>query len=119
MLVDTSVWIDHFRVGNDDLEASLEGGEVRCHPFVAGELACGNLARRDEVLTLLSALPRLPEASHSEVLTLVASHRLFGRGIGWIDVHLLASTLLGNTVLWTLDKRLADAARQLGVCAER
>ena len=118
MLVDTSVWVDHFRNDNATLAEHLDKGEVWCHPFVIGELACGNLARRSEVLSLLAALPRAPEASHAEVLILVESHRLMGRGLGWIDVHLLASARLGHTRLWTIDRRLAAAARELAVCAE-
>ncbi len=118
MLVDTSVWVDHFRNANADLATYLDRGEVWCHPFVIGELACGNLARRDEVLALLAALPQVPEARHGEVLVMIESHRLLGRGIGWIDAHLLASTGLGSTQIWTLDQRLAAAARELGICAE-
>ncbi|MCP4660509.1 MAG: PIN domain-containing protein [bacterium] len=118
MLVDTSVWVDHFRNTNAALAEHLDHGDVWCHPFVIGELACGNLARRDEVLSLLAALPQVPEARHAEVLALIESHRLMGRGIGWIDVHLLASTRIGGTQIWTLDQRLAAAARELGIRAE-
>lgn len=117
MLVDTSVWVDHFRHGNATLAACLERGDVWGHPFVIGELACGNLARRDEVLHLLAALPQAPEARHAEVLTLLESHHLMGRGIGWIDVHLLASAKLGHTTIWTLDRRLASVAQELGIRA--
>lgn len=113
MLVDTSVWIDHFRKGNAELGEALELGEVLCHPFVIGELACGNLARRHEVLGWLAALPQAPEATDAEVLVLVESQRLMGRGLGWVDVHLLASVRLAKTELWTLDKRLSAAARDL------
>ncbi len=118
MLVDTSVWVDHFRNDNAAFAERLNRGEVWCHPLVIGELACGNLARRGEVLALLAALPQAPEARHAEVLILVESHRLMGRGLGWIDVHLLASARLGHSRLWTLDRRLAAAARELGICAE-
>lgn len=118
MLVDTSVWVDHFRGGNALLEQRLNQGEVWCHPLVIGELACGNLARRGEVLSLLAALPQAPEARHAEVLLLVESHRLMGRGLGWVDAHLLAATRLGGTRLWTLDRRLETAARELGIRAE-
>ena len=118
MLVDTSVWVDHFRNDNAALAARLDRGEVRCHPFVIGELACGNLARRAEVLSLLAALPQAPRARHAEVLFLVESQRLMGRGLGWIDVHLLASARLGRTEIWTLDRRLATAAAELGIGAK-
>ncbi|RME24467.1 MAG: type II toxin-antitoxin system VapC family toxin [Deltaproteobacteria bacterium] len=115
ILVDTSVWIDHLRKGNERLCNLLEGGEVLCHPFVIGELACGNLRQRSLVLDLLSALPRAKTASHREVMTLVESKRLFGTGLGWIDAHLLASVLLEGCRLWSLDKALASAAGRLGV----
>ncbi len=115
MLADTSVWIDHLRRGNSRLAAHLENGEVHSHPFVVGELACGSLRRRTEILSLLSALPQLTRADHEEVMLLIESKRLHGRGLGWIDVHLLASALLSGTMLWTLDKRLAAQAERLSV----
>ena len=118
MLVDTSVWVDHFRDHNAALAVSLERAEVHCHPLVIGELACGNLARREQVLSLLAALPQTPEARHLEVLSLIEAHRLSGRGIGWVDAHLLASAMLGNVKLWTLDKRLRTIAGELGAQAE-
>jgi predicted nucleic acid-binding protein len=113
--VDTSVWIDHLRGRRGDLAGPLRDGLVLTHPFVIGELACGNLARRDEVLGLLAALPRAPEATHAEALALVAEARLAGRGLGWIDVHLLAAALLAGARLWTGDRALAAAAARLGV----
>lgn len=115
MLVDTSVWVDHLRRGNARLARHLQNGEVESHPFIIGELACGNLKRRDEIMTLLDALPRVVEADHGEVLFLIESKRLSGRGLGWVDAHLLASAVLDGTSLWTLDKRLAEQARKLGV----
>ena len=118
MLVDTSVWIDHLRRGNRRLASCLENGEVESHPFVVGELACGTLKRRDEILSLLSSLPRVVEADHDEALTLVDAERLSGRGLGWIDVHLLASAVLSGTTLWTLDKGLAGQAKKLAVLFE-
>ena len=113
MLVDTSVWIDHFRRGNPALQARLEAGEVRIHPFVVGELACGNLAKRGEVLRLLRALPTVATATDDEVLMFVARHRLMGTGIGWVDAHLLAAAALTPSALWTLDAKLAREARRL------
>ena len=115
MLVDTSVWVEHLRHGSRRLAALLESGEVECHPFVIGELACGRLARRSEILTLLGALPQVPLADHGEVLHFVESHGIAGSGIGWIDAHLLCAALLGGVPLWTLDRRLATLARRLGV----
>lgn len=114
-LVDTSVWVDHLRRGVPRLAALLEEGSVLCHPFVAGELACGHLGQRDRVLGLLATLPQAPTASHDETLRLLRAHSLHGQGLGWIDVHLLASALLGHSALWTRDRRLAAAALRLGV----
>jgi predicted nucleic acid-binding protein len=118
MLVDTSVWVDHFRRGNRDLTALLNGGEVECHPFIIGELACGSLHRRDEVLFLLQNLPGVPAGSHKEVLAFVESHRLMGRGIGWIDAQLLVSASLARVRLWTHDRRLSAVARSLNLHAQ-
>lgn len=116
-LVDTSVWVEHLRRGVPDLGALLERGDVGCHPFVVGELACGNLTRRAETLGLLAALPRVDVAEHDEVLAFVDRERLAGRGLGWVDVHLLASAQLSRAGLWSLDGRLDAAARRLGVAA--
>jgi len=116
MLVDTSVWVDHLRRGNARLGACLENGEVECHPFVIGELACGSLKQRAELLELLAALPRVLEAEHDEVLAFIEWKRLMGRGLGWVDAHLLVSALLSRTSLWTLDKHLAAEARALQIC---
>ena len=112
-LVDTSVWIDHLRRGNEQLATLLDEGGVWCHRFVIGELACGTLRNRDEVLSLLKALPEVPIAEHEEVLTFVSERRLAGRGLGWIDMHLLASALLANCAVWTSDKALGAAAIEL------
>jgi predicted nucleic acid-binding protein len=118
MLVDTSVWVDHFRRGDPALSALLSREEVECHPFIIGELACGSLHRRSEVLLLLQSLPRVPMGSHDEVLTFVERHRLMGRGIGWIDAHLLASASLAGSLLWTRDRRLSAVARMLDLYAQ-
>ena len=85
------------------------------HPFVIGELACGNLARRSEIIEMLSNLPMLPLADHSEVLHLLHQNQLFGTGLGWIDLHLLAAARIAEVAFWTTDKRLAAAAKQLSV----
>lgn len=115
MLVDTSIWIDHFRRSNHDLEYLLKEGLVVTHPFVIGELACGSLAKRAEVLELLTALPSVLVATADEAHALVERHRLFGTGLGWIDMHLLASAKLSTQSLWTADRRLRAAAHTLGL----
>lgn len=91
ILVDTSVWIDHLRAGDEGLIALLSGNQVLTHPFVIGELACGNLANRREVLRLLGDLPKAPVATHAEVLFFIEQHALMGRGIGYVDAHLIAA----------------------------
>ncbi|MGH8546034.1 MAG: type II toxin-antitoxin system VapC family toxin [Gammaproteobacteria bacterium] len=114
ILVDTSIWIDHLRRGNPALVAALEAGQVLMHPFVLGELACGTLTNRAEVLALLGKLPAAPAAIESEALGFIERHSLMGRGIGYVDVHLLAATALaGSAHLWTKDKRLAATAADL------
>ena len=115
MLVDTSVWVDHLRQRNATLVELLEHAEVWTHPFVIGELACGNLAQRGKLLTSLAALPRVPVVAHEEVLTFVDARRLMGRGLGWIDVHLLAAAMLARIPFWTNDKRLASVATEFGL----
>jgi predicted nucleic acid-binding protein len=116
-LADTSVWVDHLRRGNRRLAQLLLDGEVLCHPFVIGELSCGFLTKRGEILSLLETLPALVVTNHDEVLRMVDSNRLYGRGLGWIDMHLLASAVLARSSIWTLDKSLAGAARTMGVAA--
>ena len=118
MLVDTSVWVDHLRKNDPGLAALLRHAEVECHPFIIGELACGSLHRRSEVLSLLAKLPQVPLASHEEVLTFIDRHGLMGLGIGWIDAHLLASAALGGIDLWSRDRRLANVARKLHLYAQ-
>lgn len=118
MLVDTSVWVDHLRRGDPGLVRLLDRAEVECHPFVIGELACGLPPYRSEFLSLLQKLPLVPMAGHGEVLLFVERHRLMGRGIGWIDAHLLASACLARLPLWTRDRRLFRAAQDLQLYAE-
>ena len=115
ILADTSVWVCHLRQADTVLQNILVNGQVLIHSFVVGEIACGNLRSRSSILTDLGKLPFAIQASDSEVLTLVEQHRLFGKGIGWIDAHLLASARLTRCRLWTLDVRLNDIARRLGV----
>ena len=116
-LADTSVWIDHLRHGNSRLGQLLLDGEVVSHPFVIGELACGYLTKRAEILTLLATLPKGVTAEHFEVLGLIDTERLYGRGLGWIDMHLLASAVLSRSRIWTLDRTLARIASAMGVAA--
>jgi predicted nucleic acid-binding protein len=117
VLVDTSVWVDHLRRRNSTLVELLEQAHVWTHPFIIGELACGNLRRREVFIDSLAELPQTPGASHAEVLALVEARGLAGRGLGWVDMHLLASSLLARLPLWTLDQRLATAAKELGIGA--
>jgi predicted nucleic acid-binding protein len=115
VLVDTSVWIDHFRARNARLSELLERGQVWVHPFVIGELACGSLSDRRKILMLLSALPGAPLAEHDEVMRFVETRTLFSKGLGWIDIHLLRSAQIMQLPFWTLDKRLSAAAHDLGL----
>ena len=116
ILVDTSIWIDHLRDGDDDLASLLEALQVLVHPFVVGEMACGNLGNRAEVLELLGDLPTANAASDPEVLYFIDRHRLMGKGIGYVDAHLLAAVLLNPPArLWTRDKRLGTIAEELGL----
>ncbi|MEL7353927.1 MAG: type II toxin-antitoxin system VapC family toxin [Cyanobacteria bacterium P01_A01_bin.116] len=114
ILVDTAVWIDHFYAGEPSLAKLLEHEEVLIHPFIIGELACGNLQNRQEIISLLQNLPNSSRASDQEALLLIENHALMGRGIGYIDVHLLASVLLTEGAkLWTRDKRLVAIATEM------
>lgn len=115
ILVDTSVWVDHLRRGNARLEELLHRVEVVCHPFVIGELACGHLRQREEILRLLGELPSARVATHAEVMLMLESRRLMGRGLGYVDLHLLAAAQMDHLSLWTLDKPLSGAAKQLGI----
>jgi predicted nucleic acid-binding protein len=115
ILADTSIWVDHLRRGSTDLARLLEEAAILVHPFVLGELACGNLRNRSKILDLLSGLPAAVIASDPEVLHFIEERRLAGKGIGWIDAHLLASTALtAGSRLWTRDRRLATIAEHFG-----
>ncbi|MET0090784.1 MAG: type II toxin-antitoxin system VapC family toxin [Candidatus Thiodiazotropha sp.] len=115
ILVDTSVWVDHLRSGDDGLATLLRGAQVLMHPFVLGELACGNLHQRVEVLSLLKDLPKAPVAQDEEVLFFIERHELMGCGIGYVDAHLMAAVALdGGALLWTRDRRLHLLADKLG-----
>ena len=114
ILVDTSIWIDHLRSGNTRLAHLLDRSQVLAHPFVTGELACGNLRNRDEILRLLNDLPQSPVASPAEALHFIERNQLMGLGVGYIDIHLLAATALAeNAMLWTGDKRLKRVASEM------
>ena len=115
ILVDTSAWIAHFRKGGSNLGGLLDEALVVVHPFVIGELACGNLKNRARILSDLEALPPAVCATHEEVMRLLEVRKLWGFGIGWIDAHLLASALLSDCQFWTLDGRLVRAAAAAGV----
>ena len=115
ILVDTSVWVDHLRSGDEDLAGLLDNGQVLGHPWVTGELALGRLSARDEILGLLAALPQTEVATAEEVMAFIERHQLYGLGIGLVDAHLLAATVLtAEATLWTRDTRLAEAAARLG-----
>ena len=115
VLVDTSVWVAHLRNGNIGLEALLNNSAVTCHPFIVGELACGNLKNRSEILSLLKALPMATHVEHEEVMQFIENYTLMGKGLGYIDIHLLASAMLTNITLWTLDKRLNEISSILNI----
>ena len=115
VLVDTSVWIEHFRSGGVGLDALLNDGQVVCHPFIVGELACGNLKNRSVILSLLQELPMAVRAEDAEILHCIDHHRLMGKGLGYIDMHLLMSAILTRAPLWTLDRRLREVTQDLGL----
>ena len=113
ILVDTSVWIKHLREGETSLAELLEEGLVVCHPFIIGELACGDLKNRHEIISLLNHLPSTDILDHSDIMGFIEYRKIMNKGIGYIDVHLLASALVSETPLWTLDKALKNIASQL------
>ncbi len=115
VLVDTSVWIDHFRKASRKLASLLEAEDVAIHPFVLGELACGNLGNRKEVIALFHALPGTTKVEDDELLLFIDRHRLMGRGIGLVDAHLLASCCIDSCLLWTRDKRLRVVAKEMNI----
>ena len=119
VLVDTSVWIDHLRDKDEQLISLLKQNQVLMHPMILGELACGCLHSRDQILSLLKNLPQVPEATHDEALYCLEKNKLMGKGIGFIDLHLLAATFLANNnLLWTRDRRLRKLALSLNLSWE-
>lgn len=115
ILVDTSVWIDFLRSGNEFLQELLEEGEVATHPLVVGELHVGNISKRTLFLSLLQNLPLIGEATHQEVIHFIETNKIYGKGVGYFDTHILCSSLISNTPLWTLDKRLARLAKEMKI----
>jgi len=115
VLVDTSIWVTHLRQGNRQLENLLIDAEAMCHPVIIGELACGHLKNRKEILSLLKSLPLVPIIEFDELIFFIEQHRLMGIGIGFVDVHLLASAQLAEIPLWTADKGLKSAATKLDI----
>lgn len=113
VLVDTSVWVAHLRQGAIGLETLLHEGRVVCHSFIIGELACGNLQNRSEVISLLQTLPGVIQAEHEEVIQFIENYLLMGKGLGYLDMHLLAAARLTGVPLWTLDQKLHEVAKQL------
>lgn len=120
ILADTTIWIDFLagRASALSLRPLLAANRLVCHPAVRGEIALGSIARRDEVLRLLSQLPSAQVAGDDEVFALIESRKLHASGIGWVDAHLLASAVAGSHLVWTGDKRLAGVAARLRVCAD-
>ncbi len=119
VLVDTNIWINHFRKTDKNLVAVLNLGSVACHPFIIGELAAGNLKNRVEILSLFKSLPPTPVVEPDEYLAFVESQQLMGKGLGFVDIHILASAVLSGVPLWTGDKRLAKCADDLGIAYKR
>jgi predicted nucleic acid-binding protein len=115
VLVDTSVWVSHLRERNAGLEKLLNDGEVVCHPFIVGELACGNLKNRHEILKYLQSLPMTISAEDGEVLKFIENHQLMGKGLGYIDVHLIAAAVLTDVPFWTFDKTLGKMTKKIGI----
>lgn len=115
ILADTSVWIYHFRHGFPHFAQTLQKGLIAMHPIVLGELATGNLLNRPKTLAALRCLPKTSIGTMDECMQFLEIHRLYGRGIGWNDIQLLVAARLSGNFLWSKDRRLADAAKELGV----
>lgn len=113
VLVDTSVWIDFLRNDNKLLKEFLEKGEVVTHPFIIGELTCGNISKRKHFFQFIEDLPSCVESNHEEVISLIESRKLYGLGVGYVDMHILSSAILSNFPLWTLDKRLSKISKRI------
>jgi predicted nucleic acid-binding protein len=117
ILVDTSIWLAHFRTNNQRLFDLLEAALVSSHPCIIGEIACGNLARRESVLSSLKALPQTTVATDNEVLHFIEKHQISGKGVGYVDLHLLVSAAISGEKVWTADRRMTEVASLLGLNA--
>ena len=115
ILVDTSIWIDHLNSSNAELIKLLNSNRVCIHPFIIGELACGNISNRKEILSLLKALPRVEPALEEEVFSLIEKRNLYGIGLGLVDINLIASALIHDVKIWTFDKSLTKIAKKLNI----
>lgn len=115
ILVDTSVWIKHLRESDKSLVRLLEQGAVACHPFIIGELACGCIKNRNEIISLLDDLPSTDILDHYDIMEFIEYRKIMNKGIGYVEVHLLASALVSETPLWTFDKALKKIANQLSI----
>ena len=115
ILVDTSVWVNHLRKNDENLANLLGQGRVACHPFIIGELACGGIKNRDEILGLLNDLPSTDLLDHYDIMDFIEYRKIMNKGLGYVDVHLLGSALVSETPLWTFDKALKKIAKQLSI----
>lgn len=115
VLVDTSVWVSYLRHSNATLQKLLEKDRVASHPFIIGELACGNIGNRTEILSLMQSLPMLDVVQHEELLFFIDQNKIMGAGLGFVDVHLMAAAALAEVPLWTQDKKLKQACSQLSI----
>jgi predicted nucleic acid-binding protein len=113
VLVDISVWVSHLRHGNPKLQEMLQEGQVVSHPFIIGELACGNISNRTEIISLMQSLPMLDAIEHEELLLFIEHNKMMGTGLGFVDVHLMAAAMLAGIPLWTQDKSLKQACSRL------
>jgi len=118
ILVDTSVWIKHLRESEKNLVRLLEQGLVACHPFIIGELACGGIKNRHEIISLLNDLPSTDILDHYDIMEFIEYRKIMNKGIGYVDVHLLGSALVTETPLWTFDKALKKIANQLSISCD-
>ena len=115
ILVDTSVWISHFRHSNPKLQKMLQESQVACHPFIIGELACGNINNSTEIISLIQSLPMLDVVEHEELLLFIEHNKMMGTGLGLVDIHLMAAAILAGIPLWTQDKKLKQACSRLNI----